>query len=70
MGEGFIPWIKSMIHQLKGNFSLYAINNFVSEIAYSDLTKDLVDGLSDNDTSSICNMRKAARDHIVIKMLS
>ena len=36
-------------------------------MAYSDLAKDLVDGLSDNDTSSVCNMCKAARDHIVIK---
>ena len=68
MGEGFIPQIKSVIHQLKENFSLHAINNFVSVMAYSDLTKDLVGGLSDNDTSSVCNICKAARDHIVIKM--
>ena len=67
MGEGFIPRIKAMIHRLKENFSLHAINNFVAEMAFSDLADELVQGLSDNPTTSVRNMCSAARDHIVIK---
>lgn len=60
MGEGFIPQIKFVIHQLKENFSLHAINNFVSEMAYSDLVEDILKGLSNNNTLSVRNMCKAA----------
>ena len=67
MGEGFIPRIKAMIHRLKENFSLHAINNFVAEMAFSDLADELVQGLSENQTTSVRNMCSAARDHIVIK---
>ena len=67
MGEGFIPSIKAMIHRLKENFSLHAINKFFAEMAFSDLADKLVQELSENQTTSVRNMCSAARDHIVIK---
>ena len=36
-------------------------------MAYSDLAEDLVDGLSDNNTSSVRNMCKTICDHIMMK---
>ena len=71
MGEGFIPRIKSVIHQLKPNFSFHAINKFVADMAYSDLAEDLINHISPDPTSDIISsaelLRRAALDHVVIK---
>ena len=71
MGEGFIPRIKSVIHQLKHNFSYHAINKFVADMAYSDLAEDLITHISPDPTSDTISsaelLRRAALDHMVIK---
>ena len=42
MGEGFIPWIKEVIHSLCKNFLYHGINIFMSKIEFIDTTENLV----------------------------
>ena len=61
MGEGFIPRIKSVIHQLKPNFSYHAINKFVADMAYSDVAEDLITHISPDPTSDTISSAQLLR---------